>query len=207
MPEPAEYGLTASDVALLRGLLHSWEQSGRRLGPSWHRRPPVQSTIDRRYTGKLTAAITTGSTSVNVDDVQTITGPDITTGPGETIEVATYGKWEGADNAECRFEYNRSSSGYEFYKIQPSASLVSALVNQGAGVVASDTAFEIDDVEIIAPLGAIYQTGSAPTVCGNVTGLPADDDAPVLAWLDHKNGKWKGVPRTVSTTCPEEEEE
>ena len=71
--------------------------------------------LDKRYTGLLTGAMSTGTASISVDGIATITGPDLVSSATETQTVFNAHGWEGDNNASFRFEWNQASSHYEFY--------------------------------------------------------------------------------------------
>jgi len=84
------------------------------------------------------------------------------------------------------------------------ATMISALVNDGDDVAATDATFAIDGVRIIAPLGATtYPDGTVdpPIVCNNTLGVPAQDGAKVIALYNHDSGLWEGFPLVYTTEC------
>jgi len=79
------------------------------------------------------------------------------------------------------------------------ATMISATVNDVAGVVAGAATFPIDNVVVLTPENGILL--SEPDTVRHITGLPADNDAKVIAWLDETNGVWYGIPVTKTTEC------
>lgn len=71
--------------------------------------------LDKRYTGLLTGAMSTGTVSISVDGIATITGPDLVSSATETETVFNTHGWEGDNNAKFRFEWNQATSQFEFY--------------------------------------------------------------------------------------------
>jgi len=109
--------ITAKQDSRLDELLAWHENVGRFIHTPYYRRRQFGAPADRRYTGQLTAAMSTGSTSASVDNIETIIGPDIVSSSTETKTVANFHGWEGDNNGKCRFEWNRSSSQFEFYAL------------------------------------------------------------------------------------------
>lgn len=71
--------------------------------------------LDKRYTGQLTGTMTTGTVSIAVDNISTITGPELVDGSTDEQTVFNTHGWEGDNNAFFRFEWNQSQTQYEFY--------------------------------------------------------------------------------------------
>jgi hypothetical protein len=98
-------------------VLQRHRQSGRQYMHAW----PTQ-----RCVGKLAAALdSSNTTGVNVDAVKPLWGGSPTTSTGATLSVANPTQFSATDNSPCRFEYNKSSSKWEFYGM-PSASTAAA---------------------------------------------------------------------------------
>ncbi len=70
---------------------------------------------DRRYTGLLTGTMSTGTASISVDNIATITGPDLVSSSTDTQTVQNTHGWEGDNNGLFSFEWNRAASQFEFY--------------------------------------------------------------------------------------------
>lgn len=77
---------------------------------------------DRRFTGLLTASLAAASTSMTLDNVESIYGPSPTTSPSDTVSVANTHAWTGADNALVRAEYHNVKKRNEAYQITCSTS-------------------------------------------------------------------------------------
>ncbi len=71
--------------------------------------------LDKRYLGLLTGAMSTGTASISVDGISTITGPDLFTSSSDTQTVYNTHGWEGDNNAKFRFEWNQATTRFEFY--------------------------------------------------------------------------------------------
>ena len=109
------------------------------------------------------------------------------------------GKAKGDDSQGSRgyAKWMPDSQRWEIISIQSWATMISAQVNDVAGVAAGAGSFPIDNVEVIAPQGGLLLV--EPTLCYHITGLPADDGAGVIAWLTGE--VWRGIPETKTTEC------
>lgn len=118
MADDDTFVLAGKDVLRLDKLLEWFENVGRFVPRPLYRRAQLpNSPIDRRGTGFLTGAMSTGTASVTVDDVNTIYGPPLVSSSSETLTVFNTHSWEGDNNAFGRFEFNRSTTHFEFYAI------------------------------------------------------------------------------------------
>lgn len=85
------------------------------------------------------------------------------------------------------------------------ATMISATVNETENVAATDVVFAINNVIIIAPLGAnTYPDGTTdpPIECNNSLRIPAEDGAGVVAFYNNNTKLWEGFPQAYTTECP-----
>ena len=115
------YGLTKGQHGRLHEMLIWFEMRRHTEGP-FNRRGKLPPVMDSRGTGYLTGAMSTGTASVTVDDVNTIYGPSLVASSAETVTIYNTHGWEGDNNGFARFEWNRSSSHFEIYAIDCPAS-------------------------------------------------------------------------------------
>jgi len=82
------------------------------------------------------------------------------------------------------------------------ATTIRAQVNEAGGVEHTDSSFSIDNVSILAPIGATtYPGGSAPTSAVNILAFPAQHNVAVIAFYDPHNGQWLGIPAIYASPC------
>ena len=91
---------------------------------------------------------------------------------------------------------------HEIVRMQPIASMLTALVDEAGDVAATDTTFAIDAAAIAFPPGAVWPAGEAPTVVNNTLRIPAEDDAGVIAFYNAETELWEGFPQAYTTECP-----
>ena len=83
------------------------------------------------------------------------------------------------------------------------ASVVYGLV-KGA-VAAGDASFVMDNVVAMQGASPLVDPADATeelTGVVHLTGLPADDNAPAVAWYDRTSGAWRGIPQFKRYVCP-----
>ena len=100
----------------------TWFETSDHVAGTFNRARQLGVASDIRGTGFLTGAMSTGTASVNVNDVNTIYGPPLVSSSSETLTVFNTHGWEGDNEAFGRFEFNRSTTHFEFYAIDCPAS-------------------------------------------------------------------------------------
>jgi hypothetical protein len=73
--------------------------------------------IASRCRGQLTAAITTGTSTIEVDTITPLDGLSPTTSSTGTVTANNIFGWEGDDNAVCLLEYDRTNSQWHLYQV------------------------------------------------------------------------------------------
>ena len=112
-----QFTLNKKQLSRIDEMLDWFEMSEHLLPTPNNRRRDLTLPIDRRGTGFLTGAMSTGTASVSVNDVNTIYGPPLVASSSETMTVFNTHGWEGDNEAFGRFEFNRSTTHFEFYAI------------------------------------------------------------------------------------------
>jgi len=73
-----------------------------------------------------------------------------------------------------------------------------------AAVAHTAATFNLDNVVAMQGPSPLADPSSAIEQLTNivhVTSLPSNANAPALAWFDHTNGEWKGIPQVLTTDC------
>ncbi len=117
-----QFTLNRKQISRLDEMLDWFEMVEHLLPQPMPRRRDLRSPIDRRGTGFLTGAMSTGTSSITVNDVNTIFGPPLVASSSESLTIFNTHGWEGDNNAFGRFEFNRSTTHFEFYAIDCPAS-------------------------------------------------------------------------------------
>ncbi len=124
---------------------------------------------------------------------------DVLTEVGESFAVVdiTNGAARAGDMGWAIHPHDRDQ--WEAIHIERSIPLIlEAQVNEGSGVSHTDGTFDVDNVELLWPLGADSPTESLsetlPDVI-NFLGFPASDDAPVLLIRGDSDSEWLAIPK------------
>lgn len=123
---------------------------------------------------------------------------------GPTLAVRNY-QFAMAIAVDLKIEiaYQPFEDTWWVRRIHQVATTIKAAVNEGGNVAAGDANFDVDGVQIIAPLGAAdYPGGSAPTNVENTWGVPSENNDVVIAWYDFADSVWHGLPHIYTTACP-----
>lgn len=124
-------------------------------------------------------------------------GQDPTGGVSGEVAITNWGMiLSEGEEAVCVHD---GDGGYRVISAAIEPVIIAAQAN--GAVTAGDTSFDIDNVTVLWPVGGTLNT--TPTSVAHITGLPALDDAAVVAFRAGAT-TWKGIPFTnTSDECPE----
>ncbi len=175
----ADEGFTIEGHSLTRisAMLAWWEEYGGDLPVPFYRRSQLPNgPMDRRYTGELAEALSSTDASIDVDTVKTIIGPTLFDSSTDTQEVFNPDGWEGSSGDGCRFEFNRSSSHFEFYAIH-NTDLDKRYTGSLTGAMSTGTAsISVDGISTITGPDLFSSSSDTQTVY-NTHGWEGDNDA------------------------------
>ncbi len=177
MADDDTFVLAGKDVLRLDKLLEWHENVGRFIPRPLYRRSQLPNgPMDRRYTGQLDEALASTDASIDVNDVEAIVGPTLLSSSSDTQEVFNPDGWEGSSGDGCRFEFNRSSSQFEFYAIH-NTDLDKRYLGLLTGAMSTGTAsISVDGISTITGPDLFTSSSDTQTVY-NTHGWEGDNNA------------------------------
>lgn len=176
MADDDTFVLSGKDVSRLDEMLEWFENAGRYGRPLYRRAQLPNAAADRRGTGKFAEDMASTDASVDVDNITTIYGPPLVESSTDTQEVFNPAGWEASDNDICRFEFNRSSSHFEFYSIH-NTDLDKRYTGLLTGTMSTGTAsISVDNIATITGPDLVDSSTDTQTVF-NTHGWEGDNNA------------------------------